>query len=85
MRRVGLRERQVSSSEDKQSNKKVRRELEAAYATQDGAIKKNNFKALVGTVAPDYSLKLLGGESFMRSQVEGFIKNDMATPRLWQN
>jgi hypothetical protein len=66
-----------ATGEDKTSNQKVRIELESAYATQDEAIKKNDFKAFVETLAPDYSLKLLNGEGFSREQVETFIKNDM--------
>jgi len=63
---------------DKTTSENVRRELEVAYATQDEAIKKNDFKAFVGTFAPDYSIKLLNGDAFSREQVENFVKNDMA-------
>lgn len=57
----------------------VKKELEAVYAQQDEAIKKNGFGAFVATFAPDYSVHLLDGQTFDREQVERFIKNDYET------
>ena len=68
----------ANSNDKADTTSKVRRELEAALATQDEAIKKNDFKAFVATLAPDYSIKLLSGDGFSREQVENFIKSDMA-------
>lgn len=67
-----------AKTDDKTANGSVRRELEAALATQDEAIKKNDFKAFVQTLASDYSVKLLSGDSLSREQIEGYVKSDMA-------
>lgn len=56
----------------------VRRDLEAMYLTQDEAIRKKDFHAFVRTFAPDYSVKLLNGDTLNREQIEGYIKSDMA-------
>jgi hypothetical protein len=56
----------------------VKHDLDAMYAIQDAAIKKNDLQAFMGTLAPDYSITLLSGDTFNREQIEGYIKSDMA-------
>jgi len=67
-----------STSTQTQPVDSVKKELEALYTIQDEAIKKLDFKAFVGTLTPDYSVKLLNGAAFNRPQIDDAIKNDMA-------
>lgn len=76
---------EVSAAQDKLNkdlpNERVRHDLVAMYRRQDEAIKNNDFEAFIGTLAADYSIKLLNGSEFNRKQVEDFVKSDMARTR----
>lgn len=56
----------------------LKSQLETLYAGRNRALMKNDFPAYVDNFSPDYSIKLLNGQSLTRAEVEDFIKNDMS-------
>jgi hypothetical protein len=76
---------QANSSGKTDATSRTRQELEAALATQDEAIKKNDFKAFVQTLARGYSVKLLSGDSLSREQIENYVRTIWLTLRPWRS
>jgi ketosteroid isomerase-like protein len=56
---------------------RVRKELEALYVKQAEAYKAKDIKAFMENKTPDFSLKLLSGQTLSREQMESGVKQRM--------